>query len=410
MKKVKTIFSPRKLVVWLFLLLIIITVPEFTRPSMSQTEAIVNMMCVDTEAGNFNVAASIITPAEGKKANYTIYNASGKTLGDAMDKISLSIGKEMGFSQCEVMAFGDNISEQGVISALDFMVRLKKVSRNAILMNFGGDIKDFGEAVRKLYTDKQIKIEQVINFDKRYILTEDCTIDNFYLGYFNQTTIGILPKIKVQKQEMNNAIEVQGSDQSGSAEQASSGGEQQEKLYLLNDGTMSIYKKGIKLLEMDESQVQDVNLFINKDYQGLVILEHITDDVYNDATVVINITKNKPKLKAVFENDLPVYKIDNTLTFYIEEIVQDEQKSSFMRRNKEFYTQTLLDAIKEKVKTDMTETIEFCKTNKLDLLKVFENFNCFKYGQFKKYTDKVGKENYLEQIDYQISVDLESAY
>ena len=410
MKKVKTIFSPRKLVVWLFLLLIIITVPEFTSPSMSQTEAIVNMMCVDTEADNFNVAASIITPAEGKKANYTIYNASGKTLGDAMDKISLSIGKEMGFSQCEVMAFGDNISEKGVISALDFMVRLKKVSRNAILMNFSGDVKDFGEAVRKLYTDKQIKIEQVINFDKRYILSEDCTIDNFYLGYFNQTTVGILPKIKVQKQEMDNAIEVQASDQSGTSGQSSSGGEQQEKMYLLNDGTMSIYKKGIKLLEMDESQVQDVNLFINKDYQGLVILENITDDIYNDATVVINITKNKPKLKATFENDLPVYKIDNTLTFYIEEIVQDEQRSTFMRRNKEFYTKTLLDAIKEKVKTNMEQTIEFCKTNKLDLIKVFENFNCFKYGQFKKYTEKVGKENYLDQINYQITVDLESAY
>ena len=71
MKKLKTIFSPRKILVWIFLFILAVTVPEFAKPAMSQTEAIVTMMCVDYVDDKFSLSASILTPAEGKKANYT---------------------------------------------------------------------------------------------------------------------------------------------------------------------------------------------------------------------------------------------------------------------------------------------------------------------------------------------------
>lgn len=408
MQKVKTIFSPRKLVIWLFVLLIIVTIPEFSKPAMSQTEAIVTLMLVDFKDDQFALSASVLAPGEGKKPTYNFYNAVGETLGDAMDNISLSIGKEMGFSQCEVMAFGDNLCSIGIISALDYMVRLKKVSRNAMLINFCGDIQDFSDAMKNLYTQKQLKIEQVINFDKQYILSEDSSIDNFYRGYFSDIGIGILPKITVEKQQADNAIQVQANAQGESEGTAQT--EQNEKLYLLNDGTMGIFKFGKKQTELNFESGQNMNLFVNKDYKGLLIINNVTDKIYDDATVVMNITKTKPKIKVSFENGKPIYKLDLTLTMYIEEIVQNEQKSSFMRRNKEFYTDTLLSKIKEKVENDLSNAVNFCKTNNLDILKIYQNFNCFKNKQFKEYLNQVGKENYLQGIDFQMNVTIESEY
>lgn len=379
---------------------------------MSQTEAIVTFLCVDKTDQKFEVAASVLTPADGKKPNYTFYYANGETLGDAMDNVSLSIGKEMGFSQCEVMAFGDNLSEQGVISALDFMVRLKKVSRNAVLINFGGKTKDFSKALYKLFTEKQLKIEQIINADKKYILSNDTTIDNFYRGYFSPISIGVLPKMTVKTEETDNAIQVaasgegeaQGSDTNGTEMQ------QQEELYLLNDGTMGVFKKGKKQLELNFATVQEINLFVNKDYQGLINIEDVTDDIYNHATVVMNITKTKPKIKTDFENGSPVYTLDLTLTMYIEEIVQDEQSSTFMRRNKEFYTSTLIEKIKQKVLAQLTDATQFCKTNDVDLINVYQNFNCFKNKQFKEYLNKVGEQNYLQDVEFKFNLTIESTY
>ena len=253
MQKVKSVFSPRKLAIWLFVLLLIVTIPEFTKPAMSQTEALVTLMCVDVVDDQFSLSASVLAPGEGKKPTYNFYYAVGETLGDAMDTISLSIGKEMGFSQCEIMAFGDTICGKGIISALDFMVRLKKVSRNAMLVNFGGDIKDFSDAMKSLYTEKQLKIEQVINFDKQYILSHDSTIDNFYRGYFSDIGIGMLPKMTVKTEETDNAIQVQAqsSDSSSAQSGQSAQGGQEKKLYLSNDGTIGIFKFGKKQMEID---------------------------------------------------------------------------------------------------------------------------------------------------------------
>lgn len=411
MKKVKTIFSPRKIVIWVFLLILAFTIPEFSKPAMSQTEAIVNFMCVDFVDDEFSLSASVLTPADGKKANYTFYSAVGDTLGEAVDSISLSIGKEMGFSQCEVMAFGDALCEKGVISALDFMVRMKKVSRNATLINFGGDIQDFSQAVFKLVSDKQLKLEQILNFDEQYILSKDSSIENFYKNYFNKISTCVLPKISVLKEQTDNAIEVQAGGTSGQEQSTGSTQQQgEEKFYLLNDGSMGVLKKGKKQIELDFKQVKDVNLFVNSDYKGLVVIKNVNDNLYKDATVVMNIVKTKPKISVSFDGEKPIYNFKLTLKMHIEEIVQDEQKLNFMRRNKEFYTDELIKQIYTQVKTNVDNAIDFCKTNKVDLLQVYKYFNAFENQKFKQYVDKVGLDNYLQDIEFKIDLQIDNAF
>ena len=146
-KKLKTIFSPRNLIVWLLIIILLIAIPELTRPSMSQTEALVSMLCVEKSGENVEVAVTVLTPGEERKVNNQVYTGSGKTLGEAVGNISIMLGKEMGFAQCEVVAFGDNICSDGVISSIDYMTRTKRVGRSAILINFSGEAKDFADAV-----------------------------------------------------------------------------------------------------------------------------------------------------------------------------------------------------------------------------------------------------------------------
>ena len=90
MKKLKTLFSPRKLIIWLFLVILIFTVPEITKPAMSESEAIVTMMSIDKVDENIKVAAAVLTPAGEKKANYEVFSATGKTVGEAVENVSLA--------------------------------------------------------------------------------------------------------------------------------------------------------------------------------------------------------------------------------------------------------------------------------------------------------------------------------
>ena len=150
MKKLKTIFSPRKLIIWIFFFVLIFTVPEISKPAMSKTEAIVTMMSIDKIENNIKVSTAIITPSSEKTTNYEVYSGVGSTVGEAVENVSLALGKSMGFAQCEIMAFGENLSTEGIMSSLDFMTRTRRVGRNAILINFSGEVEEFQQAIVNL--------------------------------------------------------------------------------------------------------------------------------------------------------------------------------------------------------------------------------------------------------------------
>ena len=139
MQKLKTIFSPRKLAVWLLVFVLIIAVPELDEPAMSKTEAIVTTLCVDKVDNQIQIATTVLAPAEDKKVNLQVYTGSGTSLGEAMGNVSLLIGKEMGFAQTQILALGTNLCEDSIMPTLDYMTRTKKVGRNTVLINFEGD-------------------------------------------------------------------------------------------------------------------------------------------------------------------------------------------------------------------------------------------------------------------------------
>ena len=411
MKKLKTIFSPRKLIVWIFLIVLIITVPEITKPAMSKTEAIITMMSIDKVDEKIKVSTAVITPSSEKTTNYEVYSGVGETVGEAVENVSLTLGKSMGFAQCEIMAFGENLAQEGIMSSLDFMTRTRRVGRNAILINFSGDVEEFQQAVVNLNIEKSIPLEDVINFDKRYIPSADSNIHSFYKGYFSEISLGIMPKIQLLSEETNNAIEVEsGATGGGSSSEPGSGtGGQNNQKYILNDGTVCVFKSGKKMLELSPKQMQKLNLLSNVEQEGTLKIDNVNDELYKNANVVLNIHDKKLSYKPKFEKNKPIIDIEISLAVLVEEVDEENPNKSFLKRNKEFLTDALLEKTKETVKQNCFEIIDYCKTNQIDLIGVYENFYRKQYKQFEKYYEKT-QEKYLDDVDFNITVKVSSSY
>lgn len=411
MKKLKTLFSPRKIIVWIFLIVLLITVPEITKPAMSETEAIVTMMSIDKEDEKIKVATAVLTPADEKRANYEVFSGVGATVGEAVENVSLSLGKSMGFAQCEIMAFGEKLSEEGIMSSLDFMTRTRKVGRNALLINFSGDVEEFQQAVVNLNIEKSLPLEDIMDFDKRYIPTDDSNIHSFYKGYFSEISIGIMPKIQLLKEETTNSIELEsGSTGGGSSSVPGSGtGGLTNKEYLLNDGTVCVFKKGKKHLELKPEQMKKLNLISNVEQEGTLKVENVDDELYNNSNVVLNINGKQLKFKPRFDGTTPVFDIEISLSVLVEEVDEENPNKKFLKRNKEFITKELVANIKETVKKDTMEIIEFCKLNRVDIIGVYENFYRKQYDKFKNYYNTT-KEKYLDGIEYNVTVKVSSTY
>ena len=234
MKKIKSLFSPRKIIIILLIIVGIMTVPGLNTPAMSETEAIVTMLCMDKQDNKIVMSATVLSPGPDNVANYQVFTGSGETLSNAVEAVSLSIGKEMGFAQCEVMALGENLCDEGVMQTLDFMTRTKKVGRNAYLISFAGDINDFSESMSNLNKEKSLSLEKILSFDKRYLLTKNSNIENFYIGYFNDLSLGIMPKVEIKNSETDNAIEVATGGQTSGDEAETKSGENEKKYFVKN--------------------------------------------------------------------------------------------------------------------------------------------------------------------------------
>ncbi len=417
MKKLKTIFSPRNLIVWLFALVLVFTVPKLNEPIMSDTDAIVTMMCVDEKDGKVDLAVSVLAPAEGKTPKYEIYSGSGESIGEATDNISLMLGKDVAFAQCEILAVGENVSNTGIMKVLDYMTRTKKVGRNAYLIQFTGEPADFGKAITTLSMNKSIGLEKVLSFDERYVLAQDSNVEEFYIGYYSPVSLGIVPLIKLETEETDNSIEVSSSGSGGSSssggqaqQSASSSGGQEEKQYIVNDGTMTMFKFGKKHLELAPEMVKKANFFINNSQKGTLIIKNVKDELYDDVNAVINILKKKTKLKPKFENGIPVMDANVEMTVFVEEVEDNTPTKNMLHRNQDFLTDAVIKKIKEKVTADMEECITYCKENDIDLLGVFKNFYSFKNREFEEYFKRTGEKNYLDAVKFNINVKVNSEY
>ena len=139
--------------------ILIFTSPKFSMPAMSRTEAIVTMLCIEKVDEEIEIATVVLNAGENNKPSYQVYTSKGNDLADASKKLAEMIGKELGFAQCEMIAFGDEIRKSGVMSALDFIVRTRKTSGNSVVIAFSGNTKEFAETITDLGLKKNLKFE-----------------------------------------------------------------------------------------------------------------------------------------------------------------------------------------------------------------------------------------------------------
>lgn len=415
MKKLKTIFSPRKLVIWLSILIFIFAAPQINGSALSETDAIVTMVFVDKVDKNIKVSASVLTPAEGKKKNQIIFSGVGATFDNAVENMSIAMGKDMGFAQCQIMGFGDNICKDGIMAALDYMTRTKKVGRNAILISFDGDVAEFAQAISDLNTNSNLSLNEIISFDNRYTMSQDSNVESFYIGYFSDLSLGITPHLSFGKEEKDNAIEVSGSNSSdggglGSSNATGGSPAGEEKKYLLNDGSISVFKKGKKQLKVEPEMIKKLSLYVNNNQKGTILVEGVTDKLYDNATVVTNIIKKDTKFETSFKDGKPMYKAKIALTVMVEQVDDNTPQRTMLRRNQEFLTPALVEKLKEKTKQDVSDAIDFCKENSVDLINVYKNFYRKQYKDWKKFMETTDTESYLEDIDFSVDVEVASEF
>lgn len=417
MQKFKAIFSPRKMIIWVSIFVLIISFQYTNQPAQSQTQAIATALAVEqTEDNMIEVSAVILTPIPASTSKRKAYTAKGMDITNAINNISLQVGKQIGFGQCDIMAVGDKLCETNALKALDYLTRTKRVGRNAVLINFSGKTEDFANCVVQINDSLSLKVSEIINFNREYIVATETNIESFFKGYYGDLGVSTMPKIKISETEMDNSIPIKieeasssQSDTSGSGGSSSGGGS--KELYFSNDGTTSIFRDGKKFTEIVPDDIKYVNLLQPENVLGTFILEHVNSNLFKDARVVLDLTNKEMKYKLSFENGKPKIKYDIDLYIMIDEIIEAEKTENLLHTENWFVDDSVVNGLTNKVEENLDMVVTKLKEQNMDIIEIYDKFYKFKNKKFTKFLNSLENEKeFLKDVIFDYKITIHSSY
>jgi len=417
MQKFKTIFSPRKMVIWVSIFVLVISFQYTNQPAQSQTQAIATALAVEqTEDNMIEVSAVILTPIPASTSKRKAYTAKGYDITNAINNISLQVGKQIGFGQCDIMAVGDKLCETNALKALDYLTRTKRVGRNAVLLNFSGKTEDFANCVVQINDSLSLKVSEIINFNREYIVATETNIESFFKGYYGDLGVSTMPKIKISDTETDNAIPIKveeasssQSDTSGSGGSSSGGGS--KELYFTNDGTTSIFRDGKKFAEIQPDEVKYINLLQPENVLGTFILENVNSDLFKDARVVLDLTNKEMEYKLEFKDGKPKIVYDIELYVMIDEIIEAEKTENLLHTENWFVDDSVVSGLTNKVQENLDTVVQKLKNQNMDIIDIYDKFYKFKNKKFTKYLNSLeNKKDFLKGIHFEYKIKIHSSY
>ena len=278
--------------------------------------AIVAGLGIDYDNGVFTVSAQILLPSsdDSKTSNIVVSSAEGKTLGEALAKISSESSMLVAMSHCNLVLLGEGTLRGKAYSALDYMIRNAYLSENALLLTTEGTAKDVLNA-KTAYSDMtSFYIQRELMVYGNYKEAVHRNIKEYLSSYYTENSANWLTKIKKVETEKP---QTGGSTSAGSS--SGSGGE--DKVYVLDFARCAIIKGDHYVFDGNEELISGINLVTAKLDKGDVV---ITD---GDLTYSFYIIKSKSKLD--FSPESLTAKVKLNLDIILKEVVSASSPTDF---------------------------------------------------------------------------------
>lgn len=415
MKNLKAFLSPRKLTLVVAIVVLVVSISFVNRPAQSVTQGIVSAVAVDLNGDEVMLACSIITPtSDSGGSNMNMYTSSAPTIAEAVELIGMQLGKDLGFAQCDIVAIGQNLMQENVVDALDYFTRTKKVGRNVLLLAFEGKAKDFVEGVIYMEEKLSLTISQILNYNKEYLLAVESNLENFFMGYYGDSGISLVPKIIVTDEDTGDGIKVELS--SSSNEQAMVGEQglggngddgKKKDMFFVNRGYTSVIKNGRLLFDFLPEDIKKLNLYFPNSLHGTFSVSDVSDEFYDDATVVLKMENKKVNVDYKWVNEKPCVKVKIKVYVEISEIVENSKNEKLLKRIDALITKSVQEKLKSQLVDDLKYILAKQQKMQADCLDLYANFNKFHYKKWKKYLNSLNDvSDYLKDIQLDVKVEV----
>lgn len=442
------IIKKYKIVISILIITLIFLPFTIYKPAETEQVAVATSIGIDKNGDEIELSLNVITPSSqglssgGSIGTVKTFAGSGKNISTAISKISLSIGKSVGLAHCDAVVVSKDIIKEDITQVLDYFIRSNNLTSNAIIFITEGKAKDVIKAGAQETSSFALTLSDIISFNKMFSFGDSINIDNFYINYFSESGVTILPVISTgpedesvpdqpsgdsgdgNLQDVSNNSEGEKSSESGGgsggeSEQGGSngGGESSQggggqgggsQDVIKNEGKIVVLKRGKYVCDLTEKQVAAINLINPKSIKGNITAKKVNNNIFNDADITYQIYSKKVRTNCYFIEDTPIFNFDMDLILQVKEIIMDTYEIENINGTTAYLDEDVIKALNQTIHENLSDLINLSKQNKVDYLKVFKNFHKFDTKNWDNYLNTLeDKENYLDKVIFTINVNVE---
>lgn len=398
------LFKTPMLLVFLIICLI------FAIPAVGQT-AEINRYSIDTVLGiDFDdetdevlVSLLTFTPVAEQTftENYKVVSSKGRSVSEALDFAGLNIGREIGLSHTKLVVLNKGLLDKDVSLYLDYLARNKFLGSETRLVVAESSTKEVLEAVQKLDSESSIKLSEVLSFNEDYIYASEASFQSFFKGMFGPTKVSLVPMISLSDENEGLAVSGEATGSEGSNTDTKEVVKEIE-----NKGKTVVFKDGKLNTILEGLDIKKINLINGNFSTGSVVLEHFSDENFDDAKLTFEILDKDIRSKVIFQNNVPIIMMNGNCTVSLSEV---QTKDGVVKKNVEFtgISNSVKNALEIKFKELISQGIEIMRDHKIDVIDFYTMMSNSNHKAFEKFLSTLeDQDDYLNSIVFKIGANI----
>ena len=194
-----------KFVIILFLMVVFLFFGSITNTLVLNNRGIVVGMGLDVDGENITVACQILVAGDmgadtPNNDNYAVLSSSGKTFGEATQKMMVDSAEYMSYAHCNTVIVGKKIVESGrLFEVLDELLKNSKITENTFLVYYEGDTKEILKKKVGINLSTSFALQRMIGSADGYADIVKCTIHDYLVKTTSSLGSVVLPEVKVEE-------------------------------------------------------------------------------------------------------------------------------------------------------------------------------------------------------------------
>lgn len=397
-------FLKRNIYSILIIILCIIFVPNaISLQSQGHTQAIVTAIGIDKGEDAYEVSLQTIvpTPAEQFEQKISVVSGEGKSISEAFNNIALRLGKNIGIAQCRIIVISRNVDDD-LASVFDSITKTKINTHNLSIIVTDTKAKEFINASENLDNNLYFALSDE-SYNNKHIDAVYLSLGDFYDDYLSKDQCSLITRINLSSSKDIGSIESQNTQDSSGGEKEQ-GSNQEDTVF--NNGQSTVIKNGKFYFDLTPEQTRAFNWMRKESNKGYIYVSNVTDELYENADVGLEIEDKHLQKKVSFANGKPTITFKLTLYVRIDEIVSNKLSKKTLKSEKNFLTDKLKMLTIKQIKEEMAMAIKISKEYNFDAVKIKSQFTKYCNKDFVTYMYANNEKNYLNRINYVFDVDI----